>query len=277
MEKGSDVLNINIIYNPVSLTYEQFYEIDKECFPFEPFNLQNFNEMKMGYFWAAFVDEKIVGYAYVKMNTNDAHLSRIGVGINSRGKGIAKYLMKTITSYCIDHGSHCIDLLVQADNPSAIYLYEQFGFKYLESNYQYIIPICDVISKYKRSSANNLKTISTAQNGIFSESEFGIGQHYNKKQNVIPKRYKLNFIDHNGIIHGNCNLDPGFPGCSTFIINEPDRYFLEALVSLEKYLNPSKETLVLTFADKALMRTCSNLDFKLNYELVAMRRENKLY
>lgn len=263
-------MNINITYNSSTLTYKEFYEIDKECFPYEPFNLENFNEMRMGYHWAAFIDHNLVGYAYVKMKTNSVHLSRIGVSKQYRRMGIADQLMKTIVAYCNDSDRTIIDLLVQADNFSAINLYENFGFKHMESSYQYIIPICNIISKYKRTAIYNLTAIPIVQKNIPLELEHDSEYHDNK--NILPKRYKLNFIDSEGIVHGSCHLDPGFPGCSTFIINEPNRYLLGALASLEKYLNPTEEKLILTFSDKSLMRTCSNLGFKLNYELIIMRR-----
>lgn len=264
-------MNIKIIYKPVSLTYEQFYRSDKECFPFEPLNQESFNEMRMGNFWAAFIEDNLVGYAYVKIKTNSAHLSRIGVSKHYRKMGIANELMKIIISYCNDYGSVSIDLLVQADNPSAIKLYEKYGFKHMESSYQYIIPIHEVISKNKTTSKGKVTAIPVEDNTLL-ESENNSVHHENKNQNNLPNRYKLIFMDSEGKVQGRCHLDPGFPGCSTFFINEPDSYLIEALVSLEKYLNLSKEKLVLTFSDKVLKRSCSNHGFKLNYELIRMEK-----
>lgn len=265
-------MNINIIYGPDTFTYSEFFEIEKECFPHEPFSLDNFNEMKMGCLRTALIDDKIVGYAYVKINNNSAHLSRIGVKKHYRMMGIANQLMETIITYCAEQSRHSIDLLVETKNHSAIKLYEKFGFKYIESSYQYIIPISDVISKYKRSDSYKLNAISITDNNTPSEDSYKKEQHDEKKQNSFPRRYQLNFIDNNGTVYGNCRLDPKFPGCSPFTIYNPDRYFIEALLSLEKYLNPTKKMLIITFSDSKLKRTCSNLGFKLNYELIRMKR-----
>lgn len=253
-------MSIKIIHNPVELTYKQFIGIDKECFPHEPFNIQMFNEMKINNLWVAYIEGEIVGYAYVKIQSQDAYLSRIGVRINNRRQGVAKELINTIIKYCKDQSKFNITLYVQTDNLPAINLYKEHGFISFELSSQFVIPICDVITKYKESRIHKLKAFPKDQSSILTK--------YN-----IPKRYNLNFIDDNGNVYGNCCLDPEFPGCSHFMVKEPDIYFIASLIALETYLNPIKEELILTFKDISLKKICSDLDFGMNYELVKMRKK----
>lgn len=252
-------MSIKIIHNPVELTYEQFIEIDKECFPYEPLNIEMFNEMKMNHIWIAFIEEKIVGYAHVKMESEYAHLSRIGVSISNRQKGIAKELINTIIKFCKDQNKINITLYVQTDNQPALNLYKEYGFISSELRSQFVIPIHNVITKYGKSVIHKLKAIPNDQNNTI-------------KEYYLPKRYNLNFVDDAGNIYGNCCLDPEFPGCSHFSIKEPDLYLIDSLLALEPYLNQSKEELILTFKDTLIKKTSNNLDFIMNYELVKMKK-----
>ena len=191
-------MQLNLIHNPATLTYEQFHAIDRDCFPNEPpLSFERFDEMRTNHLWAAFVHDDFAGYAYVIMKPQYVHLSRIAVGRQYQQKGIATELMRTLVGY---------------------------------------------------------------------------GQHENKSQNSVPKRYQLQFVDNTGAVRGSCRLDPDFPGCSPFVVDELDSYLMDALIALERYLNPARDILKLTFSGEQLERTCRNLGFRLNYELVKMER-----
>lgn len=252
-------MNIKIIHNPDKLTFLQFKEIDKECFPYEPFTINMFTEMMMNHIWVAFMKEKIVGYIYVKMECESAHLSRIGIRKSYRRKGIAKELINTMIRYCTEVNKHNVTLYVQTDNQPAINLYKKYGFIVKESRFQFVIPIRDIISTYRENVNYKLKAILNVKSNPI-------------KDNSVHKKYNLDFIDCNGKIHGNCCLDPEFPGCSHFVVNEPDIYFIDSLIALETFLNPTKDELILTFKDKLLEKTCNKLGVKLNYELQKMQK-----
>ena len=272
-EKGTAGMPLNLIHNPATLTYEQFHAIDRDCFPNEPpLSFERFNEMRTNHLWAAFVHDDFAGYAYVIMKPQYVHLSRIAVGRQYRQKGIATELMRTLVGYGMDNSQPTILLYVQTDNQPAIQLYRKFDFRCLESSYQFIVPIREVISKHGGTPVRNIKAISVTRHDTHPKPGWANGQHENKSQNSVPKRYQLQFIDDTGAVRGSCRLDPDFPGCSPFVVDEPDSYLMDALIALERYLNPARDILKLTFSGEQLERTCRNLGFRLNYELVKMER-----
>lgn len=248
-----------IDYNPVELTYEQFIKIHEECFPNESMNKEIFNEMKMNHMWVVFFDEKLIGYMYVKMTPESVHLSRIGISTSYRRKGIAKRLIEQLIRFSMEQKKSSITLYAQMDNQPAFDLYRKYGFNSIESCWQFVIPIREVLAKCKDNVDYKLEAIPNDDNNSL------------KNCNVLRKCC-LDFKDKHGNFYGNCCLDPDFPGCSPFIIREPDKYFIDSLFALKTYLNPMKEELLLTFSNTLLRTTCHNMGFRLNYKLVKMQK-----
>ncbi len=80
------------------------------------------------------------GYIWLTKNTNNhkiAHVSMIGTLPQSRGKGIAKKLLKSSINFLIKNKYHNLILEVDADNASARNVYRKYGFEDIEESYWY--------------------------------------------------------------------------------------------------------------------------------------------
>lgn len=246
-------MKIDIKYNDISLTYDDFMAIDKECFPNEYFSNLQFEDMKQSDFWVVYINGQPVGYMSVKIYPNDIHLSRIGVGKKARNTKVASKLMDTLVNFSNSKEKSCISLLVETTNNKAISLYEKYGFSSVGTKCQFVIPI-------KKLLLDNYGSNTSVSSISIDES------------NCIVHKHELKFVDSNNDIIGKCFLDSEFPGCSYYEIDNPDINFIDSLISLRRFLNIEKDILTLTIDQKSLINTCIKLDLKLNYELIKMQR-----
>jgi GNAT superfamily N-acetyltransferase len=246
-------MKIDVIYNDLNLTYEDFKNIDKECFPNQYYSTVQYTDMRENGFWTAYADNELAGYMSVKAYGKEMHLSRIAVSSDYRRKGIAHKLLNTLLSFSNEMKAESITLMVQTDNRNAISLYEKFGFFNNGSKCQFIIPI----KEYMKCCDSKPRVTAVPIHG----------------QNLQDHKYQLRFVSENGITIGGCFLNSEFPGCSYFEVEKPEKNFTDSLVSLKKYLIPEKDILVLTIEQKALIDSCMDLGFKLNYELFKMRKD----
>lgn len=61
--------------------------------------------------------------------SHQANLGSFGFYKKARGRGLAKPVMKALVKYILDKGRTRISLTVEADNPKALEIYKQCGFK----------------------------------------------------------------------------------------------------------------------------------------------------
>ena len=64
-----------------------------------------------------------------KFGEDRAYLYGICTEKNSRGKGLAKYLLEKSLEYFSEYGIESVDLTVSPENEAAIELYEKMGFE----------------------------------------------------------------------------------------------------------------------------------------------------
>lgn len=247
------ILKTVIKHNDYNLTYDDFRDIDEECFPYEYYSVLHFEDMRQSDFWVAYIYEKPVGYISIKNKSEDIHLSRIGIRKDYRNIGIASELMNTLVNFSSSINKPCISLLVETTNKYAIHLYEKYGFLPIGSKCQFIIPINKLLLEHNIS---NNKISAVSIDGYESKSY----------------KHELEFINCNNDVIGKCFLNSEFPGCSYYEIVDPYANFINSLISLRMFLNLEKDILVLTIDQKSLIDTCINLGFKLNYELIKMQK-----
>ena len=85
-------------------------------------------------FCASFVAEsegRVVGYAFLWLIYEQAHLINVAVDEACRGRGFGEALLFHVMSYARQNGAEHIHLEVRENNVPAIALYERYGFKRL--------------------------------------------------------------------------------------------------------------------------------------------------
>ena len=88
-------------------------------------------------FVCAKYENKIVGFAGIKMVLDEADIMNIAVKKDYRRQGIATLLLNHILNICKENGIKTVNLEVNEENFSAISLYQKFGFKECGRRKQY--------------------------------------------------------------------------------------------------------------------------------------------
>lgn len=93
-----------------------------------------------GFVWVE--DGQIVGN--ISLNQNHTHsdryyISNVAVKSEYRRQGIARSMMQTTIDHVRQHGAHQVFLNVRPNNPGAIKLYEDLGFKALEMRGEWML------------------------------------------------------------------------------------------------------------------------------------------
>jgi [ribosomal protein S18]-alanine N-acetyltransferase len=129
---------------PMALDIPTLVVLDKEYFPYSPWNIAQFKEEFAGipttrFFELAISENEIVGYAGVFAPSDGAVADVLTVTVINgfRRQGIAKKLISDIESYCQTKGSSAIMLEVAVDNTGAISLYENLGYVQISTRSNY--------------------------------------------------------------------------------------------------------------------------------------------
>ena len=129
---------------PMALDIPTLVVLDKEYFPYSPWNIAQFKEEFAGipttrFFELAISENEIVGYAGVFAAGDGAVADVLTVTVINgfRRQGIAKKLISDIESYCQTKGSSAIMLEVATDNAGAISLYENLGYVQVSTRSNY--------------------------------------------------------------------------------------------------------------------------------------------
>ena len=263
---------VRIEYRPVYLTFEEFHRVDGECFPGEPIAPEGFSSLMADDFWAAYDGDCLVAFGYVVRKPDVAWISRIATSTAYRSQGIATKLMRAMIHHCFEIGLSEMMLYVQSGNIAAIRLYERFGFRTVESAYQFVLSRPRLPRRLADGVVGRIAAVPiTDVDGSF------VPQWPREWSNIAdthrpPERYVLVFRDEPGTYRGYCRLVPRFPGCFPFVVDRPATYLAGVLHSLRDFLLPEKDVLKLTFSDDALAEVCVELGLKLNYRLFKMLR-----
>jgi ribosomal-protein-alanine N-acetyltransferase len=129
---------------PMALDIPTLVVLDKEYFPYSPWNIAQFKEEFAGipttrFFELAISENEIVGYAGVFAPGDGAVADVLTVTVINgfRRQGIAKRLISDLESYCQTKGSSAIMLEVATDNAGAISLYEELGYVQVSTRSNY--------------------------------------------------------------------------------------------------------------------------------------------
>lgn len=265
--------SIRIEYQPSFLSFNTFHQVDLECFPDEPLDLDGYQFRLSQDFWAAMVGENLVGYCTVYRKERLAWLGRLGVNSNYRRMGIGTELMKTAIQFSREMGMQEMMLYVMQDNLAALHLYESFGFVKDDITYQYVWDTSHPDNLVITASVPLIRVTPVDQ--VPGDAFSGIPLQWADLRDLHhpPSQYVFIFDDGEDNQIGYCRFNPGFPGCFPFVINNPATNLPAVLKELQKYLFPEKNYLKLTFNDPALVQACDTYHLRLNYRLFKMIRD----
>ncbi len=263
---------IRIEYQP-SLGFEAFHQVDMDCFPDEPLDLDGFQFRLSQDFWAAMDGENLAGYCCVFRKGSLAWLGRLGVNPSYRRHGIGAELLKTAIQFSREMGMQEMMLYVLEDNFAALHIYEQFGFVRDEITYQYIWDTSHPDSLVVPDNVPRIRLLPVDEVPGNTFSDLPNQWVDLRDMHHPPGQYVFIFKDAADNTVGYCRLTPGFPGCFPFQVNNPETNLPAALKGLQKYLIPEKKYLKLTFNDPALAKACEMYHLRLNYRLYKMIRD----
>jgi GNAT superfamily N-acetyltransferase len=258
---------IRIEYKPAMLWGEAVRIIDAECFPDEPRDVHALAEAMQQDFWVAWDGDAVAGFAHVLRKPDVSWLSRIGTATAYRGRGVATALMQAVLAHCRQIGLPETVLYARPDNAVAIRLYERFGFRAVESTYQFVLP-------NPREFLLSVDAARIVAIPIDEVPESSLPRFRREWANIAdmhqpPDNYVLIFREAAATI-GYCRLNPQFPGCFPFVVDQPSQRLMPALRSIREYLQPDKSILKVTVWDSGAAEVCRRAGLELHYELVKM-------
>ena len=90
---------------------------------------EEFESPNSKYIIAKTNDDKIIGFAGIKIIVDTADIMNIVVKKSWRNQGVGNLLLNNLVYLCKKLNLSSLSLEVNEDNQSAIHLYEKFGFK----------------------------------------------------------------------------------------------------------------------------------------------------
>ncbi|MHA2254171.1 MAG: GNAT family N-acetyltransferase [Candidatus Kariarchaeaceae archaeon] len=128
--------------------WASYFEVTKEAFPDDLSNgakdeFYNRIEIPSDRFIGYFEGSELLGYAYLHLYTELAHLRRIVVNQLYRGRGHGKAIMEHVLNQFRDYSASGAMLYVETSNKVAINLYQKFDFKVNKEAWHFIIPLDD--------------------------------------------------------------------------------------------------------------------------------------
>jgi ribosomal protein S18 acetylase RimI-like enzyme len=235
-----------------------FKELEDDAFPRDQLERNDFDQLTssdrfIGYFNNDKPSE-LIGYLVLTTYDSYAHLNRIGINRNWRGKGYGKILMDYAIKHFLKFNPKEIGIYVETNNSVAISLYEKFGFVKKFESWHYIINLTnfdrsmsDQINlkdyELRDIDVNDLKIISQKfSNFNYAEMKKGFETdqlNENPRFNFLVLLYKGEYV-------GFTRFSPNFSGSRPFhysLLNHIDPF----VMLLKKYIQPDKDYLRITF------------------------------
>jgi len=117
--------------NMILSDLERVYEMEKTIFP-SPWSKESIRyfleEDRYTEAIVCEIDEKVIGYAFCWIVTEEVHIANIAVDVFYRGKKIGKRLMQYMLRRGKNAGAEYAVLEVRQSNKIAIRMYNTFGF-----------------------------------------------------------------------------------------------------------------------------------------------------
>lgn len=107
-------------------------EMEKECFPSEPWSFQMLaSSFDSDAFCGLLAEEggDIIGYGGITVAADSADIENVAVSEPFRGAGVGKKLVKALCAVAEERGSNKVFLEVRVSNYVAMKLYIEQGFK----------------------------------------------------------------------------------------------------------------------------------------------------
>jgi ribosomal protein S18 acetylase RimI-like enzyme len=277
---------VAIVFRPEALDYETFHRLDTACFTTEPpLSYEAFVHNVASEFWAAYVDDALIGYGYLRGADHPAWIARLAVAETTRNRGVGGRLMGAMLEHCRAKGAEEAILYVMQNNEPAVHLYRKHGFDVADETYQYLVPATWIAAHSgaggDEGSANGGTAPSAEGSGAiravpidsipsdklprFADQWSAVPGHHNP-----PNVYVFVFRDPDDRNVGYASFSPNFPGCFPFVVDDPERDAEGAIASLAPYLAPDKDPIRLTFSSAELSAACDTLGLELNYTLYKM-------
>ncbi|MHA2338793.1 MAG: GNAT family N-acetyltransferase [Candidatus Hodarchaeales archaeon] len=232
-----------------------FKDIEDNAFPRDKIDGEEFKRLVtsegfIGYFTNN-VSEELIGYLYLTLLDDYAHLNRIGVHHNWRGKGFGKLLMEYAINYFLNYNPKEIGIYVETNNKVAISLYQKYGFVIQFESWHYIVGL----SSFNKSDHNtenyelkevNIEDLEILENTFDNFNSIEIRRTLEReKKNEKTKLFFLG-LTHYGEFVGFARFNPSFSGCRPFNYSALKHVdpFIELL---KKYKLPEKEYIRITF------------------------------
>ena len=112
-------------------TVFQLNNIEKACFGRDAWSIQALVgefENAFSHFFAYEVEDKIVGYACVRIMYEEAQICNVAVLPEHRRKGIATELLQAVADFAREQGCDHAELEVNVENIAAVELYRKCGY-----------------------------------------------------------------------------------------------------------------------------------------------------
>ncbi|MGX4685867.1 ribosomal protein S18-alanine N-acetyltransferase [Vagococcus sp. JNUCC 83] len=87
------------------------------------------SKKKYGRYVKAQINQVLVGFAGIRVECDDAHITNIAVLKDYQSRGIGTLLLHQLKKEALDLDCHTMSLEVRASNKRAIEVYEYFGFQ----------------------------------------------------------------------------------------------------------------------------------------------------
>ncbi len=111
--------DLNLISDRLSIDFDGFWDASI---------LKDELKSKNSKYLVAKLNDKIVGFAGIKIMVDEADIMNIVVKKDCRNEGIGGFLLKSLIDLSKQLGMNSINLEVMEENYPAIYLYKEFGF-----------------------------------------------------------------------------------------------------------------------------------------------------
>lgn len=231
-----------ITKNDEALSFNEFYFLESECFPSEPYNEIQFNEIVQGDFWTARVNGSLAGFVNAITHEGRIHLGRIEVHSQFRKAGIGGLLVDKVIDFTEMKKSPCVTLTVRTNNAPAYNLYVKKGFEVYGYKNRYAVPV------HYLPGPSSVDFVQTGEG----------------------KNYSVSFV-FNGHNVGTGRFNYQIGGCKDFILANPGSDILNVLSSIKTKLKPGSENLYVMTEDLKTIKALKALVFAVETEMADMK------
>lgn len=231
-----------ITKNDEALSFNEFYFLETECFPSEPYNEIQFNEIVQGDFWTARVNGSLAGFVNAITHEDRIHLGRIEVHSQFRKAGIGGLLVDKVIDFAELKKSPCVTLTVRTNNAPAYNLYVKKGFEVYGCKNRYAVPV------HHLPEPSSVDFVQTGEG----------------------KNYPVSFV-FNGHDVGTGRFNYQIGGCKDFILANPSSDILNVLSSIKTKLKPGSENLYVMTEDLKTIKALKALTFAVETEMADMK------